>query len=91
MCVRLSLQCVKENVIDLQQRLQQYQKKNDEMHEKVATLERKVHRTGSIREFSMNSINGFSYANRNNNVMNIVKKLSIKMQTYYFYHRLMNV
>ena len=33
---------VKENVADLQQRLQQYQKKNDEMHEKVATLERKV-------------------------------------------------
>ncbi len=36
------LQGVKENVIDLQQRLQQYQKKNDEMHEKTATLERKV-------------------------------------------------
>ena len=27
---------------DLQQRLQQYQKKNDEMHEKTASLERKV-------------------------------------------------
>ena len=37
-----SLHGVKENVADLQQRLQQYQKKNDEMHEKVATLERKV-------------------------------------------------
>ncbi|CAF4910640.1 unnamed protein product, partial [Rotaria sp. Silwood1] len=36
------LQGVKENVIDLQQRLQQYQKKNDEMHEKIATLERKL-------------------------------------------------
>ncbi|CAF3939050.1 unnamed protein product, partial [Adineta steineri] len=36
------LQGVKENVTDLQQRLQQYQKKNDEMHEKVATLERKL-------------------------------------------------
>jgi chromosome segregation ATPase len=33
---------VKENVADLQQRLQQYQKKNDEMHEKIGTLERKV-------------------------------------------------
>ncbi len=33
---------VKENVADLQQRLQQYQKKNDEMHEIIATLERKV-------------------------------------------------
>ncbi|UJR08846.1 hypothetical protein I4U23_013100 [Adineta vaga] len=32
----------KENVADLQQRLQQYQKKNDEMHEKIATLERKL-------------------------------------------------
>jgi cell division protein FtsB len=37
-----SLHGVKENVADLQQRLQQYQKKNDEMHEKIATLERKV-------------------------------------------------
>ncbi|CAF1184500.1 unnamed protein product [Rotaria sordida] len=36
------LQGVKENVLDLQQRLQQYQKKNDEMHEKIATLERKL-------------------------------------------------
>ena len=33
---------VKENVADLQQRLQQYQRKNDEMHEKIGTLERKV-------------------------------------------------
>jgi uncharacterized coiled-coil DUF342 family protein len=36
------LQGVKENVADLQQRLHQYQKKNDEMHEKIASLERKV-------------------------------------------------
>jgi uncharacterized coiled-coil DUF342 family protein len=36
------LQGVKENVGDLQQRLHQYQKKNDEMHEKIGTLERKV-------------------------------------------------
>ena len=36
------LQGVKENVADLQQRLQQYQKKNDEMHEKIGALERKV-------------------------------------------------
>jgi phage shock protein A len=33
---------VKKNVADLQQHLQQYQKKNDEMHEKIGTLERKV-------------------------------------------------
>jgi uncharacterized coiled-coil DUF342 family protein len=36
------LQTVKENVANLQQRLQQYQKKNDEMHEKIGTLERKL-------------------------------------------------
>ena len=39
------LQGVKENVGDLQQRLHQYQKKNDEMHDKIGTLERKVSRT----------------------------------------------
>jgi uncharacterized coiled-coil DUF342 family protein len=36
------LQGVKENVADLQQRLHQYQRKNDEMHEKIGTLERKL-------------------------------------------------
>lgn len=52
-----SLHGAKENVADLQQRLQQYQKKNDEMHEKIATLERKVlcHFLRSLRmNFSSN-------------------------------------
>lgn len=40
--ISFRLQGVKENVVDLQQRLHQYQKKNDEMHEKIGTLERKV-------------------------------------------------
>mgnify|MGYP001953715764 CR=1 FL=1 len=36
------LRGIKDNVNDLQQRLQQYQKKNDEMHDKIMTIERKV-------------------------------------------------
>ena len=83
------LQGVKENVGDLQQRLQQYQKKNDEMHEKIGTLERKVS-IENLFPFEMNRMLFFSFENLNNNVMNIARKSSIKMPIFFFYRPLMN-
>lgn len=53
------LQGAKENALDLQQRLQQYQKKNDEMHDKIGTLERKV-----SGEISSNQYESFDLASR---------------------------
>ncbi|CAM2722611.1 unnamed protein product [Rotaria socialis] len=52
------LQGAKENALDLQQRLQQYQKKNDEMHDKIGTLERKLRETKQqCEEYSKKIIN----------------------------------
>ncbi|CAF5131848.1 unnamed protein product, partial [Rotaria magnacalcarata] len=52
------LQGAKENALDLQQRLQQYQKKNDEMHDKIGTLERKLRETKQqCEEYSKKIVN----------------------------------
>lgn len=78
-----SLQGVKENVADLQQRLQQYQKKNDEMHEKTATLERKVKIIPRLLTSYEPGVYFCSSENPNSSATSTAKRSSIRTPTFF--------